>query len=238
MSGMSVPSFVISWSKWRNGMYIDRHWRTSEFDIRLFVPTFRSDLIFVGRRWDEDDGAKTIHLARLSRRSTSSRFSKLARREAAVGHRGRPIDPPQDGSMLSPTTAACCPNWTLACHQDARTLSSGMPLCRGPRPARTASADSRLVSQPPAPLPFVSWNTIERCCFRLICWFNVGIARAYFSRWISRWKILDRRVVHFIESKFTLIFNFNFLFDINYDILSRISSVRLSREIYTSIFDS
>lgn len=157
---MSVPPFanLVKQMKERNVH------RSKLMNERVWYPT-RSDLIFVERKM-----TKTM-VQRFTWRDSpdsSSRFSKLARREAAVDRRGRPTGPPQDGSMPSPTTVACCPSWTLARHPDARTPSSGTLPCRGPRPEGTASADSRPVSRLPAPPPFVSCNTIEWRCSGLI----------------------------------------------------------------------
>lgn len=105
---------------------------------------------------EEEHETRTRGFTRRVSPVSSSRFSKSARRGAAAGRRGRPTGPP-DGSERSPTPVAC-PDWTPARHPDARTPSSDMPPCRAPRPAATASADSRPASRPPFPPPFVSCN--------------------------------------------------------------------------------
>lgn len=171
---MSVPPFanLVKQMKERNVH------RSKLMNERVWYPTL-SDLILVGRE------TKTM-VRRFTWRDyldSSSRFSKLVRREAAVDHKGRPTGPPQDGSMPSPTTAVCRPSWTLACHPDAQTPTLGTPPCRGPRPEGTASADSRPVSQPPAPPPFVSCNTIEWHCSGLIRRFRIEIADIVIWEW-------------------------------------------------------
>jgi len=67
--------------------------------------------------------------------SGPSRFSRSARRGAAVGRKGRPTGPP-DGPASSPMPAAC-PGWTPPRLPDARTPLSDTPPCRELRPATT-----------------------------------------------------------------------------------------------------
>jgi len=93
-------------------------------------------------------------------------FSKSVRLEAAVDHKGRPIDRPDESESSS--MPAVCPNWIPERCPGAQTPTSDMPPCRGPRLAGTASVDSQLVSRLLFPPPFVSCNRIQRFCCGLI----------------------------------------------------------------------